>query len=182
MSHPLSCLDYFALQLLNYRLCPRPRLQERYHDPKSRIPSPFFFASVRDPKRPAQTAQSDRCAVKFACLNRSCQAPSCTASSHRNVNGDQIHYSLFLILSPFPKVGPGSPIRVIDKSRQEALTPNPESYSWRDASGQGLFFANFPVPQKRVRGFGYRFVLILPYKLIAKRSSHLEQVRIYSLI
>ena len=43
----------------------------------------------------------------------------------------------------------------------------------RNVSGEGHLKGKIPPLKKRIREFGYRFILILPYKLIAKHSSHL---------
>jgi hypothetical protein len=43
----------------------------------------------------------------------------------------------------------------------------------RNVSGEGHLKGKIPPPKKRIREFGYRFILILPYKSIAKHSSHL---------
>jgi hypothetical protein len=50
---------------------------------------------------------------------------------------------------------------------------NGESRVERNVSGEGHLTVKFPPPKKRVRGIGYRFILILPYKSIDKHSSHL---------
>jgi hypothetical protein len=41
---------------------------------------------------------------------------------------------------------------------------------WRNDSGQGDLNRKIPAPKERIRAFGYRFILVLPYKSIAKHS------------
>jgi hypothetical protein len=64
------------------------------------------------------------------------------------------------------------------KARQYPVTLD-EYHHWlvdyegveRNDSGQGDLNGKIPAPKERIRAFGYRFILVLPYKSIAKHSS-----------
>jgi hypothetical protein len=51
----------------------------------------------------------------------------------------------------------------------------------RNDSGQGDLNRKIPAPKERIRAFGYRFILVLLYKSIAKHLSVLLSQKIYSL-